>query len=952
MIGETVSHYRILGKLGGGGMGVVYEAEDLNLNRKVALKFLPDARDTPDALERFKREARAASALNHPHICVVHDLGEHEGKPFIAMERMKGESLKEALARGPMPFEQVVKLGLQIADGLEAAHGAGIVHRDLKPANVFLTERGDAKILDFGLAKLTGSERQLLGSEVETAAKEIHLTSPGMTLGTVAYMSPEQARGQDVDARSDLFSLGVMLYEMATGRLPFPGNTAAEIFNALLSHSPAPSTGVPLKLQEILLKSLEKDRSARYQKASEVRAELERLGEKRPAALPIKNVVAALLVLGAVVAWLWHRSSRERWVLETAIPEISRLVAADEYQKAASLWREARSVLPHDPTLEKLWIDMTGEATLESEPPGAEVSIRPYPGDADAWETLGNTPLDKVRILKGELVFRIAKVGFVPSFFIDGWFVSWNVKLRPEESVPPEMVAVTGRKTGIGYSSGHVPDVELEDYLIDRHEVTNEEYQKFVDAGGYEKPEYWKEPLVRDGREVPWREAMSFFVDATGRPGPATWTVGSYPKGREKHPVAGVSWYEAAAYAEFVGKSLPTAYHWKGAAQADYFPGQIAAGGNFRRESTQPVGDPAALGGFGATDMAGNVKEWVWNERRDGKRYILGGGFGEPDYMFVYTDAQIPWDRRPNYGIRCVKLDAPPPAAATAKIEPLFRDYWKETPVSDDVFQAYRGLYQYDKTELHARIEETRMMANWTWEKVSIDAAYGNERLAAHVFLPKNVTPPVQAVLFVPGAGALFGETFVPSLVEDWGIDFLLKSGRALIWPIYKGTYDRRDGFVPYAPPGSIRDHMIMWSKDLGRTLDYLETRGDIDTAKAAYVGYSFGAWRGPIFLAVDERFQAAILSGGGLVHWNFLPEADMLNFAPRVRTPVLMLNGRYDEIFPLDSSQLPLFHLLGVPARNKKHVIFDAGHEGGPPAEEIRESLDWLDKCLGPVSR
>jgi formylglycine-generating enzyme required for sulfatase activity len=943
MIGETVSHYRILEKLGGGGMGVVYEAEDLNLGRRVALKFLPDALESPEALERFKREARAASALNHPHICVVHDLGEHEGKPFIAMERMKGETLKQALAKGPMPLERVLELGSQIADALEAAHGAGIVHRDLKPANVFVTERGEAKLLDFGLAKLAGVERQVFGSEVETAA---HLTSPGMTLGTVAYMSPEQARGMEVDQRSDLFSLGVLLYEMSTGRLPFPGNTAAEIVSALLSQAPAVSSG---PLESITLRCLQKDRSLRYQNASEVRADLGRipLGTRR--AIPIKSVVAAVALLAIAGGWLWQRNAREKRAL-ASIPVIAQLVDEGDFAKAALLARETRAIVPNDPSLEKLWVRMTAEASFQTEPSGAEVSFRSYRGDQEAWESLGETPIEKARLPLDTYVFRVAKPGYVPTFIVDQW-PQWSLKLHPEEGVPPEMLVVPGGETGLGYPYLEAPSLRLDDFLLDRHEVTNEEYQRFVDAGGYQKRELWKEPFLRDGREVSWEEAMEVFVDATGRPGPSTWEVGSFPKGMETHPVAGVSWYEAAAYAEFAGKSLPTAYHWMWASQNALYSAAIVPGSNFRDAGTQPVGGPGTLSGFGTTDMAGNVKEWCWNETGNGKRFILGGGFGNPPYMFLQGDALLPWDRRPNYGFRCAKLDAPPSPAAAARVEPTVRDFWKEKPVSDEVYEAYRGLYDYDKTELNARVEDTEKTESWTREKVSFDAAYGNERVVAHVFLPTNVSPPFQAVVYFPGGEALLLDTFVPSVIEHRG--YFLKSGRALIFPIYKGTFERQDGYVPGGKPlGVYRDHVFQWSKDLGRTLDYLETRSDIDGTKLAYAGSSWGGAMAPILLAVDTRFKTAVLSAGGFFLRDELPEVAQLNFAPRVSVPVLMLNGRYDDFFPLEASQRPMFHLLATADKDKKHVVYEAGHDDLPPREMIRETLDWLDQYLGPIKR
>jgi formylglycine-generating enzyme required for sulfatase activity/dienelactone hydrolase len=955
MIGTRIGPYEIIAKLSEGGMGVVYSARDTRLGRTVAIKLLrPEVVDDLERTRRFLQEAKAVSALNHPNIVTVHDLGEDATRgTWIAMELVEGETLRDRMERSRLEVREALRFALEIARGLAAAHQTGIVHRDVKPGNVMITRSGSVKLLDFGLAKLASPEPDAATSESPTLSYSA-ATRLGALLGTPAYMSPEQAEGRPADARSDVFALGGILYEMLTGKRPFGGSTELALLSSILRDTPTQvrrlRPDVTPRIESLVERCLTKDPAARPALAQALVPELEAcLEQERTPSLgqllrrPVwAGGLAVLLLAGTAVGiWALRTWQQDRWARREAMPEIRRLVETDDRVSAFRLAKRARVRLAGDPEFEKVWKDITViPSSIRTAPAGAEVFAKPYAEPDGEWEYLGVSPLEDVSLPLAPHRFRVVLAGYAP---LEAAFVPQTLPILPlvaEKDVRPGMVYVpAGRSEHLD-----APPIDLPAYWLDRHELTNREFETFVRAGGYRRPELWKYPFVIAGREVPFEEAMALFRDRTGRPGPSTWELGSFPEGQAEFPVSGVSWYEAAAWAEFAGKSLPTVHHWFRAADLGPFS-DLLRSSNFGGRGPGEVGKRSSLSAFGTYDMAGNVREWAWNATGD-RRYTLGGAWSDPTYMYTGPDALDPMDRTSILGIRCAVYDAPPPEAALGPLNQVLVDYSKVTPVGDEVFAAYRGFFDYDRRDIEARVEaKDDGPEHWRVEKVSFAAAYGGERIPAYLYLPRNAKPPYQTIIYFPTSSAL--QLSSSEGLGSWDFGFLVKSGRAVLFPVYKGTFERRG--QPSQGPNEVREIAIQRTKDVRRAVDYLESRSDVDSSRLAFYGLSWGANYGPIVGAVEDRFRALVLVSGGMSGGS-LPEVANLNFAPRVRMPVLMENGRYDFTFPLEQSQRPLFNLLGTPEASKKHVLFDSGHV--PPFTEVaRETLDWLDGILGPVA-
>ena len=965
MIGPTLSHYEISGSLGAGGMGEVYLARDTRLDRVVALKILPpELAGDRDRLRRFMLEAKAASAVSHSNVAHIYEIGEAAGVHFIAMEYVAGETLAAKLKAGPLPPAEAARIGHEIAAALEDAHAHRIIHRDLKPANIMLTPRGQVKLLDFGLAK-RASELSEQRDDVALETRSITQTEAGAVMGTLAYMSPEQLRGGWIDHRTDFFSLGVTLYQMLTGQRPFRGNTTVAVADAILHDECPPvnqiNRSVPPDLAQVVEKLTAKDPAERYQSAHEVAVALQPfLVTSSPGAWmrslrrgPLAaTIVVALAGVLSFVAWSSYRGAKVRWARDQALPQALDLADQAKYPEAFALAEQTERYIPGDPLLARLWPKISRTLSIRSEPAGADVWINSYRGTETSWRHAGRTPIDSLRIARDIFRVRLSKPGFETALRVapTAWFpdrVDLTVPLMPEADVLRGMVRIQG-----GLESMIIEPRSVGDFWIDRYEVSNRDFKQFVDAGGYTKQQYWKHPFVRDGHEISWTQALEGFRDTTGRAGPAGWEGGHYPGGEDDLPVTGVSWYEAAAYAEFVGKTLPTVHHWRHAAGLG-IGFEIVPLSNFAGRKPHPIGTDRSLSPYGTFDMAGNVKEWCWNETLRGERYIAGGAHGDPEYLFSEAERRPPLQRERTFGFRCAKYIEQPDVALLEPFDRKWRDFQRETPIPDNVFALVKSLYAYEKTDPRPQIVSRHVDPDWKKETVTIDAAYGNERVTLHVFLPTASAPPYQTVVFFPGAWARVNrssENIENNIDFANYLDFVIKSGRAAVFPVYKGTFERGGGPAQgTVSPENFRDWTIQYIKDVRRTVDYLETRSDIDREKLVFYGYSWGARIGSIVGGVEERFRVLILAHGGLPNESRRPEVDELNFLPRVKMPVLMINGRYDHVFPVEPSQKPFFERLG--ASDKTSLLLAGGHSS-PRNELIREVLGGLDRYLGPLER
>lgn len=952
-IGVIADRYRVKQRIAAGGMATVFVAEDLRHGRPVAVKVLHDTLAHTIGIQRFLREIEVIARLQHPHLLTLIDSGDVGGLPYYVMPYLEAQSLRETItAQTRLSFDDAVRITQEVADGLSYAHQNGVIHRDIKPSNILMSG-GHAVVADFGIA--TALQRAAVGRITET----------GISLGSPTYMSPEQAAGErDVDARSDIYSLACVLYEMLAGEPPIDSSSMQQVVTRKLTdgytrlHELRPD--VPAALEAAIHRALSADRALRFGSMEEFSRAIALESPNAPSSRAVRWSVAAAAVVALIAIGTWGRHQRAVVRATQRVPEVTRLAYGSQTTKAFLLAQELLDVIPNDSTLRHARPLFTDFLRIVTDPAGARVSIQRVDQPDSGWRFVGTTPIDSLAVMK---IFggvdhrvRIERDGFEPVEVLGNLFGDFT-GVRGQPAIDTIRLDSLGAHPGMTWIRGARGASGYADYFIGKTEVTNAEYARFIAAGGYVKPQFWREPMVRDGRAVSWEEAMKEFRDRSGAPGPSTWNNGTFPSGQEHFPVGGVSFYEAAAYARFVGLRLPTNAHWRRAAMRSFreFGWTYLHASNLNAAQPRPVGQ-GVVNPWGLYDVAGNVREWCVNQSGGG-RLALGAGWEDAEYLSTNTLYRPEFDRSPSNGFRLVALtDADSTIARFSQpVERVRRrDFRDFKPVSDAEFARYRRMFDYDRRALNDRVEKEGEGTTFRWQRVSFTAAYGGERMLAYIFLPKNAAPPYEPVIFwPPGAPTVFDHAPTNEATFEALTGFIPQSGRALVMPVFKGSALRdssRYAGLSFAPDTTAlyQELTVQWVNDLRRTVDYIESRRDLHPDRIGYYGVSWGGQTAGLALAIETRVKAAVLNTGGyhVVQWT-RPEVDAGNYVPRIRTPTLMLSGHHDNaIFPLETSQQPFFQQLGTPPRDKKRVSYAVSHIL-PQEKVVSETNAWFDRYL-----
>ena len=945
--GSSIGRYTVRSLLGSGGMGEVYLAWDPELERTIAVKILHDAEPSTDRARRFVQEAKAASALHHPNVAHVYEIGSQDNVRFIAMEIIEGETLRARIARGPMKLEDVLAIGTQVASALAAAHRNGIVHRDIKPENVMITPEGYAKVLDFGLAKL----REVRGDDAATVVK----TKTGVAVGTLAYMSPEQVSGEDVGATTDVYSLGIVLYEMLHGHRP----------NATHEKSGA--------LEPVIAKAMSKNQADRYPDAGAMLEALRAI-EGTPKKKTAPNILVPAVVVIALIAIVAFaiRSYRQRNA-ERLIGNAEALLAQRKFPEAFEAANDASAILPLNDRLRDIIVQTSNPLSLKSDPSGAAVFLRRFGGPPEKKQ-ICTTPLN-VRLPRGDYVLTLEKNGyasveralsFTPFTNRGTDLPLQSVKLRVKlpSNIPPEMVLVQGGDYVLsGWVRPSDQTVTLHDFLIDRYEVSNHDFEEFVRSGAYRNRSLWTQPFIEGNKTLTFDQAMARFHDKTGLPGPRDWSGGAPPVGKENHPVTGVTWYEASAFAEWKGKRLPTIYQFE---KASRYEGGVRLGqtlpwgvvgegvdaterANFAGKGTMPVDSmPFGVSQWGAYNMAGNVSEWIRNPMEPGFAFT-GGGWNDNVYAFGETGAYPGFFSGPALGFRCVKDLAPDRGDQGEMALRTSVPVPKYQPVPDREFEEIRKRYEYAHTPLNARVVEAVETTDWRREKITYDV--GSNKVFAYLYLPKGFKRPLQVVHWAPAGDVDGGFRTLPASIEA-NLGPLIRSGRAVFSVLlegYVGRPRRPELAVPDTRSTDYVDYAVERVVEMRRGVDYIETRPDLDHTRMGFMAQSAGGGVGLPLTAIEKRYRSTLFIGTGIAPRTIsdAAAANRINFAPRITGPKLMLTGKYDEDTPLYESQ-SLYALLREP---KRQQMYDGGH--APPIDVFVPTMQkWFDETLGKVEQ